>query len=156
MAQALDKAVRQARRKSRTPPDAKCADCGIAAPVLLHLDEETWRCYECAKMRRGERPDEAHHLLGKDMHPMTVEIPANVHRFLSEAQRDLPEEIRGRSPHNPLVGVIRILAGLRGMCQAFLDFLTASINWLARLLARLEAYFGANWATALELPPLFG
>jgi len=155
MAQALDKAVRQARRKSRTPTDARCADCGVTNPLLLHCEGETWRCYECAKIRRGQRPDEAHHILGKDVHPKTVDIPANLHRIISDVQLDLPEELRGRSVRNPLVWIIRLLCAVRDFGQAIVGFLTGCINWLARLLARLEAHFGANWATALELPPLF-
>jgi hypothetical protein len=156
MAHALDKAVRQARRKSRTPADARCVDCGIDNPIVLHKDGEQWRCYECAKVRRGERPDEAHHILGKDVDPMTVDIPANLHRILSEAQLDVPEEIRGRSASNPLVWIIRLVCAIRDYGQAIVAFLTRCANWLARLLARLEAHFGANWATALDLPPLFG
>ena len=42
------------------------------------------------------------------------------------------------------------------MCKAFVDFLTKSINWLARLLDALEQRLGAKWAEALDLPPLFG
>ena len=156
MAQALDKAVRQARRKSRTPADARCVDCGFDNPIVLQRDGKQWRCYECAKIRRGQRPDEAHHILGKDVHPMTVELPADLHRIVSEAQLDLPEEIRGRPASNPLVWIIRLLCAIRDFGQAIIAFLTRSVNWLARLLAWLEAHVGANWANELDLPPLFG
>ena len=156
MAEALNKAVRKARRSARVPHGTRCADCGIDNPIVLHKDGEQWCCYECANVRRGKRPDEAHHIFGKDVHPMTIDIPANLHRIVSETQLDLPEEIRGRSASNPLVWIIRLLCAVRDFGQAIIGFLTGCINWLARLLARLEAAFGANWATALDLPPLFG
>lgn len=156
MAEALNAAVRLAQRAQRIPVGAKCADCGISNPVVLQEDGEHWRCYECAKIRRGERPDEAHHILGRDVHPMTIDIPANLHRILSEEQLAIPEEIRGRSPHNPLVWVIRLLCAVRSFGKAIVDFLTGGINWLTRLLVALERRLGAKWADVLGLPPLFG
>jgi hypothetical protein len=156
MADALDKAVRQARRTTRIPKAARCTDCGITAPVLLHPHEDAWRCYECANIRRDLCRDETHHLLGKDIDPMTVDLPANLHRILSEEQLDIPDEIRGLSPHDPLVWIIRVLCAIRDFGRAILDMLERSIAWLTRLLLALVRRFGARWADALDLPPLFG
>lgn len=156
MANALDTTVRKVRRTRRIPKTARCADCGIDTPVVLQRDGKQWRCYECATIRRGERADETHHILGKDVDPTTTDIPGNLHRFLSEEQLAMPEAIRTANPRNPLVIVIRFLCAVRDLGTAFLDFLTRGINWLARLLERLEEKFGADWAAKLDLPPLFG
>jgi hypothetical protein len=155
MAEALNAAVRQARRAHRIPKTARCADCGIADPVVLQRDGKQWRCYECAKIRRGECPDESHHVLGKDIDPMTANMPGNIHRFLTEEQLAIPEIIRTVHPHNPLAWIIRILCAIRDFGRAILDNLDAAINWLSRLLARLEERFGTAWDKALDLPPLF-
>jgi hypothetical protein len=156
MADALDTTVRKARRTARIPKTARCADCGINTPVVLQRDGKQWRCYECAKLRRGERPDEAHHILGKDVDPKTTEMPANLHRVLSEEQLDIPEEIRRMSPRNPLAWIIRVLCAIRDFGMAILDMLKRAISWLTRLVLALERRLGAKWAEELDLPPLFG
>ena len=156
MAEAIDTAVRQAKRARRIPKTARCADCGITTPVVLQRDGTQWRCYVCAAIRRGVCPDETHHILGKDIDPMTADIPGNLHRFLNEEQLAIPDAIRDAHPHNPLAWIIRILCAVRDFGKAILDALSAAINWLSRLLARLEERFGAEWDKALDLPPLFG
>lgn len=155
MAEALNAAVRATKRARRIPPHARCADCHIANAVVLQRSGRQWRCYQCANARRGVSIDEAHHILGKDCSPVTVDINVNLHRILSDEQLAIPEEIKQKDPHNPIAWIIRLLCSIRGLCRALLDMLTAAIEWLRRLLAALEKEFGEQWPGKLDLPSVF-
>lgn len=155
MAEALDAALRKSRRARKAPQGVRCGTCGIRNPAVLHRDGAAWHCYECATVQHGNGPTEAHHILGKAIHPMTVDVPANLHRILSEEQLNIPEKLRSRSPHNPLVWIIRLLCAIRDFGKAIVDLLSTCVQWLTRLLTALEARFGEHWTDALGLPPLF-
>ena len=154
MAEALDAAVRAAARKRRIPDGARCATCGFADPRALEAWGKTWRCYDCASVARGRAPMEAHHLFGKDVHPMTVPFDGNVHRILTDLEREVESEIHQLAPHDPLAWIIRLLWSVYNFARAVLDQLGRAIAWLTRLLHALRERFGNAWPKELGLPAL--
>lgn len=153
MAEPLNAAVRQAARKRRIPAGARCT-CGVSDPVVLEPWGKTWRCYECANPERKRPPQEAHHVLGKDVDPTVAPLNGNLHRQLSEMQRDLPAEIRARAPHDPLAFAITVMCAIRDFAIAMAKHLAAVIAWLMRLWEALREKHGKDWVTNLGLPPL--
>ena len=153
MAEALNAAVRAARRTHRIPATAYCAECGETDARLLHQRGKAWCCYACDRQALGLGPTEAHHILGKELSPVTIDIEANLHRLLSEEQLNIPEILRGKSPHNPLAWIIRVLCAIRDFGKVIVGFLDGCVQWLVRLLTALEQRFGEAWAAEIGLPP---
>lgn len=99
---------------------------------------------------------EDHHLAGRRNAPVTVVLPANVHRTMTDEQRDWPEETLrnpGRSP------IRRDAAWLR----ALLDTQRVTVDQLDALIRRMEAIdealtsrFGERWPQELGLDDTTG
>lgn len=153
MAEAASAAFRDAARQQRIPEDARCAACGFADAVALEVWGERWRCYACSNLARGKPAEEAHHILPRKVSPVTVNVPANLHRVLSEKQLTIPKEIRDAAPHNPLAFVVTLLCAIRDFGMAVVEFLGAAIQWLMRLMEWLDHRLGKGWEN--DLPSLY-
>lgn len=153
MAEAANAAIRDAARKRRIPDGARCARCGFGDAVALEAWGDKWRCYQCSNEARGRPTEEAHHILPRKVSPVTVNVPVNLHRILSEQQLTIPKEIRDAAPHHPLAFVVTLLCAVRDFGLAIVGFLGAAIQWLLRLMEWLDTKLGKNWIK--ELPPLF-
>lgn len=153
MAEALSAAVRAAARKRRVPDGARCAECGFSDARVLESWGKKWRCYACAKHARGQSAMEAHHVLPAKTSSATVNVPANLHRILSEQQLGIPQDIRAHAPRHPLAFVVVLLSAVRDFGLTAVQFLGAAIQWLLRLMAWLDEKLGKDWIR--ELPPLF-
>ena len=150
MAEAAKAAMRQAARARRIPKGSECATSGYSNSVGLEQSPEGPRCYECASAARGRSTVEAHHLLPRGVSPETVEVPGNLHRELSERQRDTPVELIDAARTNPLAMVTLILIGLRDYIAVIVTWLTRGINFLLDLLAHLDESLGTEWWTKLR------
>jgi hypothetical protein len=64
------------------PPNAACADCQIAVPMVLQYRAGEVLCHECALERRGLSRYEEHHVGGRPSE-LLITVPANLHRLLS-------------------------------------------------------------------------
>jgi hypothetical protein len=155
MAESLNRTVREAARLRRIPKGARCAVCGFAHPTALESWGKRWRCAECAKRARGQEPTEAHHILGRRVHPKTVKVMANLHRVLSDKQLDLPAEVLAHAREDPLAFAALLLRAQRDFCEAMADFQGAAITSALRLREALVRKYGQDWPTRLGLPPLF-
>jgi hypothetical protein len=74
------------RRQRRFPAGAFCVDCGGRNRLLLCRSGKQVVCYRCRLRRRGRPEEELHHLGGRPGE-LTVRVPANLHRLLTELQR---------------------------------------------------------------------
>jgi hypothetical protein len=77
-------------------PDAACAACGIAEPLVLARVNDSIVCRECEAVRRGASPFQAHHLGGRAPRTKTVLTGANLHAILTQLQ-----ECFWRGRHEP-------------------------------------------------------
>ena len=112
--------------------DPRCAACGEDEPIVLIQTADGVVCYECLAGASGRSPMEKHHIAGQHNSSVTVEIPANQHRLLSERQRTWPEA----TLRNPDGSSLRqIAAALRGA----LDLVHLALEQLDNIPARLEA-----------------
>lgn len=150
MAEAMKAAMRQAARARRIPKGAHCATCGYNNPIGLEQSPDGSRCYECASAVRGRSTVEAHHILPRGVSPETVDVPGNMHRELSEKQRDTPVALIDAARTNPLAMVTLILIGLRDYLAIVLTWLTRGINFLRDLFAHLEDELGPEWWAKLR------
>lgn len=153
MAEASNAAIRDAARKRKIPEGATCGECGFADARALEPCGEDWQCYECAQKARGKATSEGHHVLTRKVSPVTVDVPGNLHRILSEQQLTIPKVIRDAAPHDPLAFVVRLLGAIRDFFNAVAEFLGRAIDWLLRLKEWLDAKLGAKWIE--QLPPLY-
>jgi hypothetical protein len=150
MGEAADAAIRQAARGRRVPKGTACATCGYANPVALEETLQGWRCYDCANAERGRSAVEAHHILPRGVAPETVDLPGNLHRELSEKQRETPGVLIEAARSNPLAMATIILIGLRDFIAIIVTWLSKIINFLRGLLPHLDAELGPDWWTELR------
>jgi hypothetical protein len=155
MGEGLNAAVRHTQRARRIPDGARCAVCGLADPAALTRSSEQWWCYEHLQEQRGQATTEQHHVLPDQLDPTTVPLPGNMHRVLSELQRELPAEVRKAATHDPLALVITIVGACRDMAAVAVQFLNAALAWLLRLWASLKAHHGPDWQATLGLSGVF-
>ncbi len=155
MGEGLNAATRQAQRARRIPDGARCAVCGFSDPVALEAWGDQWLCYEHANEKRGKATMERHHVLPDGLDPATVAVPGNMHRVLSEMQRDLPAEVRKAAVHDPGALIITIVSAVRAFALATVQFLDWVIAWLVRQWEALKARYGKEWWKKLGLPGLY-
>jgi hypothetical protein len=155
MAESLNRAVRQAARARRIPKNARCAVCRFAHPAALEAWGKRWRCNECAKRARGQVPEEAHHILGRHLHPKTINVMANLHRVLSDKRLDLAAELLEHAGTDPLAFAAVLFRTQRDFSEAMAEFQGAAMTSALRLREALIAKHGKDWPAKLGLPPLF-
>src|SRR4051794_5846459 len=80
------------RRPRRFAPDAACTQCGEHDARALVAGATPMLCRECRAARAGRSPIEWHHPAGQHNSEMTIAMPANDHRILSDYQHDWPLE----------------------------------------------------------------
>ena len=112
--------------------DARCGSCGVDEPIVLIQTADGVACYECLAGAGGRAQMERHHIAGQHNSSVTVEIPANQHRVLSELQRTWPEATLRNPDGSPLR---QIAAALRGG----LDLVHLALDFLDQIPAQIEA-----------------
>jgi hypothetical protein len=141
--EAINRAVRRTRKARPLGLDAKCWKCGCADLTALHrpkYKKKIW-CYECASLEDAKSAVEEHHLLGKANDPETTAgVLGNLHRPLSDAQIDWPQEVRYNTERDPLVWIAGLLYSLHDIFCVLASPLKGAADflvWLSRLLRRL-------------------
>jgi hypothetical protein len=151
---AINQTTRHAKRR-RVVGAGSCSGCswsGVTA--LVKRDDGVW-CYECALTRDGKSTTEAHHFLGRANDPVTVPVPGNVHRELSDAMMDWPTELKTNPERDPLIWLSQACRGMGDHLQFWVQRLKAIAAWLVSLSAALRESHGASWWTTLALPSLW-
>jgi hypothetical protein len=154
MAEASTAAFRAANQEARVPEGAQCLDCGTTTRALLKAVESGWRCYECGNRAHGRSATELHHVLSRAVSDVTIEVPGNMHRQLSEQQRAIPKEVSEAAPRDPLSFVLMVLYAIHGFALVMVNFLDAAIAWLQKHLAWLIETGGPEWYT--KHPSVYG
>lgn len=141
---------RRERKTRALGSDAACA-CGWGQPGALQRDGETISCYECACAMRGQATVEAHHVLGRAVDPVTIGVPGNMHRLLSESQREWPSAIRHNTNRDPLLWLAGAALSLQDQLTLWVSWLAEIASWLTRLGESLRQRHGEQWWDALEV-----
>jgi len=151
--EAINRAVRRTRTARPLGPDATCWKCGCADPTMLHRPKnkrKIW-CYECASLEDGQSAIEQHHLLGEANDPTTVGVPGNLHRVLSDAQIDWPQEVRYNHTRDPLLWIAGLCLSLRDIARELVGLLEGIATFLVQLSHALQERLGTMWWVVLGL-----
>ena len=148
--QDIARAGRRERKSRKLGPDAACA-CGWTRPDALQRDGARISCYECACARHSQPPVEQHHVIGRAADPVTVGVPGNMHRLLSESQREWPEAIRHNTSRDPLLWLAGAALSLHDQLTLWVAMLAEIATWLTRLGEALGRHHGDRWWDALEV-----
>jgi hypothetical protein len=148
MTTSIRKAVRGEKRARTLGENPRCGTCGETTQAALVTTDDGIRCYECHCQDQGKATTEAHHHLGRAIDPSTVAIPGNIHRALSESQRDRPKDARQNPERDPLRWIAAGLSGLHDHLAWWLDWLTRLATWFLQLAEALRAQ---QWWEALGI-----
>src|SRR5690606_3208904 len=80
------------RRLGTRAPKCAWPQCGETYPERLVGTHPDISCYEHYLLRSRRSPYEKHHVAGQHNSDVTVDVPGNDHRSLSELQRSWPED----------------------------------------------------------------
>lgn len=149
------RATRQAKHARTLGSNPSCQHCGWTDPVALVRDGEEISCYECQAVARGKRTTEQHHPLGRASDPATIAIPGNLHRDLSDRQRDWLREVHRNPEHDPLLWLVAAILGLRDHLAWWTDWLDRIATWLTSLAGVLRDQHGLRWWDTLDLDPVW-
>jgi hypothetical protein len=90
-------------------PGAFCSRCGVADPVVVVFRSRPLSCRACRLERRTGRRTELHHLGGRPS-PVTVEVDANLHAWLSLYQYGWRRRLAPGSPEAVLCDLLVLYA----------------------------------------------
>ncbi len=125
--------------------EPRCAQCGEDDPGPLELTPTGIICRECALRSDGKPATEKHHPAGKSNDRMSISIPANDHRVLSDHQRDWPERTL-RNDGSPLRLSAALIRGWLSIARLIIDrtlgWVPAFLEWLDD---RLRDRIGDRW-----------
>ncbi len=142
--------ARHARRRRVLPPDARCA-CGEQDPRCLIETDHGIQCYACHARDTGRPDAEHHHIAGRHNLAMTVPIPNNEHRILSDCQQDWPTTTLRNPDRSPL---LQAAAAIRGWLDILVVILERAIGWIPGFLEALDAWLcarlGPEWGLEFQ------
>jgi hypothetical protein len=141
------------RLGTRTP---RCRECGEQDPVALTGRDPGITCYECLAQRSGRSPMEEHHPFGRRNDPLTVRIPGNPHRSLSDHQRSWPEQTLRNPDGSPLLRAAATVRGWLNVVHVIVERAGWVPAYLERLDQQLTARLGHRWWTLLDDLPSNG
>ncbi len=148
--------LREARRRRRLGPNARCTRCGATELAALTPGPDGLLCYECNATEHGRAPVEWHHFIGRVLDlEMVVGMPGNVHRALDDLKGCWPEEVRKNPKRNPLLIIVGYVAAVRDVAVVLAKVCQAIIDWLLRLNVVLKRCHGDSWWSKLGLPSLW-
>jgi hypothetical protein len=154
--QEIARVTRQQMRRRVLGKGAACARCGWTDTAALTKTKNTpILCYECRCHTCGRSGLEQHHHLGRAVDPATIPAPGNIHRDLSERQRQWPQEVRDNPQRDPLLWLAAALLGLRDHLSWWLAWLDRIATWFLALSEALVHGHGERWWEMLDLPPVW-
>lgn len=151
----LARATRRSTRRRVVGTGATCERCGWTDPVALTRTDARVLCYECRCAEGGTTPTEQHHHLGRAVDAATIPIPGNIHRDLSDRQRDWPAGVRTNPQRDPVLWLAAALLGLRDHLAWWVSWLDRIADGLIALGDRLRAHHGERWWEALGVDPVW-
>ncbi len=151
----VDGPARRAKRRRTLGADAHCHRCGWTEATALSRDGDAVTCYECQATTSGKRTTERHHHLGRHNAPATIAIPGNLHRDLSDRQRDWLVEVHRNPERDPLLWLVAAILGLRDHLAWWTDWLERIAIWLASLAGVLQNQHGIRWWESMSLAPFW-
>jgi pimeloyl-ACP methyl ester carboxylesterase len=104
--------ARRARAQRRVGAGAACTVCGETRAEALVARSRPRLCIQCYERRRGKKSTQGHHVGAKANAPLSVEIPANDHRTLSDAQYEWPPPTLQNPDGSPLIALAGCLRGI--------------------------------------------
>ncbi len=132
--------------------DPRCVNCGETNPAALTDTAPHIICYLCQALATGRPPTEVHHPAGRHNSPVTVPIPANDHRVLSDMQRGWPESTLRNPDGSPLLVAAAMLRGWLDVLQLIIERTVGLIPpFLEALDEGLRSEFGERWWEKLDL-----
>lgn len=133
-----------------------CPTCGEDEPAALVQAGGEIRCYECAADAAGRATVEAHHFAGKNNDRVTVSLPGNWHRIVSDDQYAWSRETLRNPAGSPLRAGAASIRGQRDVERVISERLAWVPDYFERLDERLTEVHGARWWEVLgvEPPPL--
>jgi hypothetical protein len=135
---------RASLRSERFPKDAACENCGERDPRALVPGQVL--CYGCSGRRRGRVQTEQHHIGGRHNSDVTLAVPANEHRILSDMQANWPEETMKNPDKNPLVAIEAHLRGWIDLVKVAIErVFSAVLAPLVALNSDLCSAHGRQW-----------
>src|SRR5215469_692378 len=102
--------VRRAVASRRVGESARCG-CGETEAFALIGGRSPATCVECHRKEKGISTMDRHHIAGENNSPLTISIPANFHRVLSERQHDWPKRMLENPDRDPLIETAAMLQG---------------------------------------------
>lgn len=151
----ITRTTRHAKRRRILGAEARCATCGWDDLTALVQTGDDIRCYECSCTERGKSAIEAHHHLGQAVDAATVPIIGNIHRDLSDRQRDWLKTVRTNPQRDPLFWLAAAVFGLRDHLAWWLDWIERIGTWLVSLATALTERDGERWWESMGLTPLW-
>ncbi len=132
--------------------DPRCVNCGETNPAALTGTAPRIICYLCQALAAGRPPTEEHHPAGRNNSPVTVPIPANDHRVLSDMQRAWPESTLRNPDGSPLLVAAAMLRGWLDVLQLIIERTVGRIPPFLEALDRgLRSELGERWWERLDL-----
>lgn len=140
---------RDERRRSLGHRDPRCSvpGCPETDPLALTGVHPEILCYEHYALRNDRPWLEEHHLAGRANDEITVAIPGNDHRSISERQSGSWSRETLRNPDgSPL---LKAAAAIRGWMDVLWLILERSVSWVPEFLEQLDAWLaveiGPRW-----------
>lgn len=111
------------------PEISFCSECG--AKTLAGAILKSGICYECDLKARGRSTIEVHHIFGRDV-GLTIAIPGNIHRAISQRQA-ARRPILKRTSDDPIIQIARLLTIAAELFEVAADYLMLNNfpDWLA-------------------------
>ena len=132
--------------------DPRCSDCGEKEPAALTGTAPDILCYEDRIRVDGKSAIEDHHFAGRNNDELTVSIPGNEHRILSDMQKDWPEKTLRNPNSSPLR---KAAATIRGWLDILLLLIKRILGWIPPFLEALDDKLtdriGEQWWVELSL-----
>jgi hypothetical protein len=112
--------VRRAIASRRLGENARCG-CGEAETFALIEGRKPATCFECDRLKKGESIMDRHHIAGRNNSPLTISIPANLHRILSERQHDWARRLLENPDGDSLIEIAGMVQGLIDLLDCLLE-----------------------------------
>lgn len=129
-------------------PKEGCRHCGESDPAAVN----DGCCYECYLQRVSKPTTESHHVFGRD-EPVTVDIPANVHRAFNMRQAARQPLLKKKSS-DPVREVSRVVTTAAEFVEVVADRIrrTGKFEWLPKIAEVIATACrkGADWLLALQ------
>lgn len=138
----ITKAARHAQQQRKHGVGAKCRDCGTSDHRVLVYNSRPKRCEECYRRHTGRSVYDAHHIAGRANSDVTIALPANVHRVLTDAQNDWEDRTMENPDRDPLLIAAGSVRGFRETLQGVCDWVIAMLEALS---AWLRQTYGDRW-----------